>query len=88
MNIAKAQQMSKDKAARRSEARNEALSNTSKKRIASMDEPRGCEETRQQRGIYLAEKCRLEEELRRIEAELSALDKNDGLSIASVDDKS
>ncbi|KAL9098059.1 MAG: hypothetical protein Q9163_006204 [Psora crenata] len=81
-NIAKSQMKSAEKAARQKEASTGTSSLAGKKRIASTQEPRGSERerqerTRQQRFKILAQKCQLEDELKRMNRELALLDEND-----------
>ena len=83
-NIAKAQKLSEEKAARQNEGSRADSSTAGKKRIASTEEPRGSEEERRERTTRqrfrsLAKKCKLEEELKRINSELAIIDKDDCL---------
>lgn len=63
-----------------------------KKRIASTEEPRGSEgerreRTTRQRFRSLTKKCKLEEELKRINSELVIIDKDDCLlDVSPADD--
>ena len=68
--------------ARQKEASAGTSSLAGKKRIASTEEPRGSEQerqerTRQQRFKVLSQKCKLEDDMRRINRELALLDEND-----------
>jgi len=81
-NITRSQRQSEEKAARQKEASMGTSSLAGKKRIASTEEPRGSERerqerTRQQRFRLLAKKCKLEDEMGRINRELALLDEND-----------
>lgn len=84
-NIAKSQRESEEKAARQAEANQGASSSVSKKRIASTEEPRGSDRERQnkkhqQRVKLLAQISKLEEDLKRLNRELSLLDEDDDFS--------
>ena len=81
-NIAKAQRVSEEKATRQKEASLETSSAAGKKRIASTEEPRGSERERQERVRrrrvqVLAEKCRLDEDMKRLNRELALSDEKD-----------
>lgn len=85
-NIARSQGMSEEKATRRKEASIGTSSLAGKKRIASTEEPRGSERerqertrerTRQQRYKLLAQKCKLEDDMKRVNRELALFDEND-----------
>lgn len=87
-NIARSQRRSDEKVARQKEAGAETSSLAGKKRIASTEEPRRSEQerqerTRQQRFKFLSQKCKLEDEMKRINRELALLDEND----ASLDEQ-
>ncbi len=91
-NIAKAQKLSEEKAARQNETSRADSSTAGKKRIASTEEPRESEKERRERTTRqrfrsLPKKCKLEEELKRINSELAILDKDDCLlDVSSADD--
>ncbi len=85
-NIARSQGKSEEKAARQKEASIGTSSLAGKKRIASTEEPRGSERerqertrerTRQRRYKLLAQKCKLEDDLKRVNRELALFDEND-----------
>ncbi|KAA6409935.1 MAG: hypothetical protein FRX48_06548 [Lasallia pustulata] len=81
-NIARSQRRSEEKVARQKEASAGTSSLAGKKRIASTEEPRGSERERQertrlQRFKVLSQKCKLEDDMKRINRELALLDEND-----------
>ena len=84
-NIISAQKLSEDKAIlRQREASIAGSLAASKKRVASTEEPRGSEKkrhdrTRRQRFKILAERCKLEEEMKRLDRELAIIGKDDSL---------
>lgn len=87
-NIARSQRRSEEKTARQKEASAGTSSLAGKKRIASTEEPRGSEQerqdrTRQQRFRLISRKCKLEDDMKRINRELAVLDEND----ASLDEQ-
>ncbi|KAK3176992.1 hypothetical protein OEA41_008318 [Lepraria neglecta] len=81
-NIARSQRRSKEKVARQKEASAGTSLLAGKKRIASTEEPRGSERerqerTRQQRFKVLSQKCKLKDDMKRVNRELALLDEND-----------
>ena len=79
-NIARSQRMSEEKVARQKEGSRSSLAGM--KRIASTEEPRGSERetlkrTRQHRYKLLARKCKLQDDLKRINRELALLDESE-----------
>lgn len=81
-NTARSQRRAEEKVARQKEASAGTSSLAGKKRIASTEEPRGSERerqerTRQQRFKVLSQKCKLEDDLKRINRQLALLDEND-----------
>ena len=87
-NIVRSQRKSEEKVARQKEASTGTSSLAGKKRIASTEEPRGSERerqerTRRQRFRVLAQKCKLEDDMKRINRELALLDEN----VVSLDEQ-
>ncbi|KAL9116941.1 MAG: hypothetical protein Q9187_006526 [Circinaria calcarea] len=83
-NIEKAQRLSEGKAARQREAGKAGSATASKMRMASTEEPRGSElqrqeRTTQQRFKLIAQKCKLEMEMEKINRELAILEEDDDL---------
>lgn len=80
-NITRSQRKSKEKVARREAGSTGTSSLAGKNRVASTEEPWGSEwerqeRTRQQRFKALAQKCKLEDNLKRINCKLALLDDN------------